>query len=1093
LSGLALQLPPDEVTYLFVAYDLNLGAEDSVLVNLLLWDADNLTIPEIPKGTGDRDSKITGEFPVDSPGEDITDGMIAEQITLDSAPPHRAAPGDPSVLAMGLTIPTNGPAPDQLNYVTITNNGTAVAGQDIARLDLWTEAGGDPDHFDPGGDNLVTALAWSGNGWRNLGAMSETIPAGGLKCYVTFAAANTAVDDRTFQAILPVGGIEVLSGNDGPLNAEITNSGVQTISTDPLITTISTDRASYSTGQEIVVSMRVRNEDTDSLLAVTADAPTMFGAGTATYASGPVPGSADLAPGAEIALVWRYTAATAGDLQFRGFAYNGDSTEVSLKTSTQTLEIQDKPVDVAATIADVAPIAVNRGQNNVEAIALDLAYTNFGPQSAPVEFDGIVIAVENGGGSPIAPNSVLGEIALVSSTGSNQPFVLADSVTNPLHLYLADPIEITPGDSVTLDVKTDIAADAALGLFRLSIQSASQIGVVDANDGAPVPLATGATFPWATNAIDVEVSADSLMVSSTAAGSFYANNGQDQVEVFRFTLLNNGSPQTANEILRGVTLTFADDGGAPIAPGDVIRNLSLSSGGSDLFFTDAIPSAGDEMTCDLELLLPPQAAQEISVTVDIRAFPAHAGFSVSLAAPSAVEARDNNDGGFVTVAPAPPATFPISSATVLFQQPASGLASTHSSLVPQDIMPSTLSVPLLDLSYSHADSAASSIVVDSLAMAFIDKSGNPLYPGNYFSELWIVHAGDTLSMLTSLSSVSHVVEARLSPSVTLAPEAFESFRLYLSSKSIYPPVEFQVRIDREHVVAWDANTGDRILAIAGAFPFFSDVARLQLAGDAVSCGLVSKLPANVTGRETGLPAFDFVVRNDNPPGYTPTALRGLTVAAQSWQGGAIDPSTIVSGASLVFGDTAFAASIGASGIVFAIPDGEVVTEPGSADTLAFTVDLSAPGDLTFRFAIADTADVDVRDAVTGDNLSPRTIGDTGYPLLTGPAHTLGTADETAFTNYPNPFAAGRQNTRITFHLDEPSRVTLKLYTLWGAPVKTLLDGESLQAGLHQDALWWGRTGDGDVVNNGVYYLVLDITPAGGGSSKSFKRKVGVVR
>jgi hypothetical protein len=41
--------------------------------------------------------------------------------------------------------------------------------------------------------------------------------------------------------------------------------------------------------------------------------------------------------------------------------------------------------------------------------------------------------------------------------------------------------------------------------------------------------------------------------------------------------------------------------------------------------------------------------------------------------------------------------------------------------------------------------------------------------------------------------------------------------------------------------------------------------------------------------------------------------------------------------------------------------------------------------------------------------------------------------------------------------------------------------------------WTGLNGDGDVVNNGVYYLVLDLVPTGGGSSQSIKRKVGVVR
>ncbi len=121
------------------------------------------------------------------------------------------------------------------------------------------------------------------------------------------------------------------------------------------------------------------------------------------------------------------------------------------------------------------------------------------------------------------------------------------------------------------------------------------------------------------------------------------------------------------------------------------------------------------------------------------------------------------------------------------------------------------------------------------------------------------------------------------------------------------------------------------------------------------------------------------------------------------------------------------------------------------------------------------------------------MNDTGYPLSTALTHLLGAEGGTAFTNYPNPFAAGRQTTRVTFFLDESSRVTLRLYTLWGAPVKTLINGETRSAGLHQNIEWSGRTGDGDVVNNGVYYLVLDVEPTSGGSAKTYKRKVGVVR
>jgi flagellar hook assembly protein FlgD len=134
----------------------------------------------------------------------------------------------------------------------------------------------------------------------------------------------------------------------------------------------------------------------------------------------------------------------------------------------------------------------------------------------------------------------------------------------------------------------------------------------------------------------------------------------------------------------------------------------------------------------------------------------------------------------------------------------------------------------------------------------------------------------------------------------------------------------------------------------------------------------------------------------------------------------------------------------------------------------------------------------VVDGVAGTRVHVGTLGDSGYPLATGWTHVLGRGTTTAYTNYPNPFAAGREHTTITYYLDRKSTVTLKLYTLWGAPVTTLVDNQTQDSGLHQNLTWDGRNGSGDVVANGVYYLVLDVREENG-TNVTLKRKVGVVR
>jgi hypothetical protein len=98
----------------------------------------------------------------------------------------------------------------------------------------------------------------------------------------------------------------------------------------------------------------------------------------------------------------------------------------------------------------------------------------------------------------------------------------------------------------------------------------------------------------------------------------------------------------------------------------------------------------------------------------------------------------------------------------------------------------------------------------------------------------------------------------------------------------------------------------------------------------------------------------------------------------------------------------------------------------------------------------------------------------------------------SYSNFPNPFAAGRQSSTFAFYLKSPARVTLELWTLRGDRVRTLLSGTSLEAGLHQEIGWDGKNGRGDTVVNGAYVAEIRAT-YDDGSEERERRKVAVVR
>ena len=115
-----------------------------------------------------------------------------------------------------------------------------------------------------------------------------------------------------------------------------------------------------------------------------------------------------------------------------------------------------------------------------------------------------------------------------------------------------------------------------------------------------------------------------------------------------------------------------------------------------------------------------------------------------------------------------------------------------------------------------------------------------------------------------------------------------------------------------------------------------------------------------------------------------------------------------------------------------------------------------------------------------------------FPLWTETGNFSDASLAGSWSNFPNPFAAGREPTTFSYWLRMPATVTLRLWTLRNEAVRILLDGVSRPAGLYQTDLWDGRNGRGDVVRNGVY--VADLTVRyDDGSQEHVVRKVAVVR
>jgi hypothetical protein len=127
--------------------------------------------------------------------------------------------------------------------------------------------------------------------------------------------------------------------------------------------------------------------------------------------------------------------------------------------------------------------------------------------------------------------------------------------------------------------------------------------------------------------------------------------------------------------------------------------------------------------------------------------------------------------------------------------------------------------------------------------------------------------------------------------------------------------------------------------------------------------------------------------------------------------------------------------------------------------------------------------------VVRDDQSNQRLGVTdsqGQPLdgaiTSDPLVVLSSSFDEYVHNYPNPFRAGSQETRIAYVMDRAGSVSIRIYAVDGSLVheENISSSDARAQAGPQEATWDGRNGKGEVVRNGVYVCVLN---AGGRSAK----------
>src|SRR5439155_2274746 len=299
--------------------------------------------------------------------------------------------------------------------------------------------------------------------------------------------------------------------------------------------------------------------------------------------------------------------------------------------------------------------------------------------------------------------------------------------------------------------------------------------------------------------------------------------------------------------------------------------------------------------------------------------------------------------------------------------------------------------------------------------------------------------------------------------------------------------------------AEDANLGTAVSPApdAGAeLPLVSGLCRLESPPRELVAELVSRMPAALAPDGRSVVAGFLTLTNTAPAGSDSILVDHLVLRGGDRQENAVPVGSSAARVE-VYRQGALWAQSGAlspdSALAAISAPSPLGVPPGNPVTLEvrwITTLAGYPSSFRLGCDASGIGVVQPSSALLQIRVAPAQGG--AFPLWTNAGVFGSAALHESYSNFPNPFAAGRATTAFAYYLHDAGRVTLRISTPGGDGVRTLLLDAARPAGVNQSDLWDGRNGNGSVVRNGVYIAELTVTFSDG-SRRRVRRKVAVVR
>jgi len=770
-----------------------------------------------------------------------------------------------------------------------------------------------------------------------------------------------------------------------------------------------------------------------------------------------------------------------------GFLFPMGSSDTVIQNSATELLISD---------ISTMPVSASTGQSNVK--AMELNFSDAGNTvTASIKISSITLDIKDAAGNSIAASSAINDIKITSNDGSFIYGEAAAGTSNMITIVLSAPLIVPSTQALTCALMLDMTNTFTATSCMVSLDSQNNLYAVDANSGVPVGVSSLTSFPLQSGPAVIQKNVSNININTfTALLPAGVVLGQKWVELFDFQISDTLGPQSAAAHFNSLTITVENGAGAPAASNGAVGMFYITDNSGNTLGSAATGAGSDTgIVMTNPYIFTSGVSQNFRVFCDILATAYSQNFEVAIQGPGYISVTDANSGYNAGITATPSLPW-ITGNAAIYVAPATNLNMWHNgNIVPTQIGMGQPGVKFMILYMSNPGYIGTAdIQLDGITLTAFDTKGNTLAGAKLFSNVYLTDlSGNVYGTFNAVSSTANLpFYLAVNPTTPFLIEALNTITAYVSADiSMNAPYgSFLIGITSPGSVACNSVPSGYITVTAAApdaFPVDSNITTITPLAYNFEVGHENLMPKSAVRGQKSIDALQLNFENFNA---VPIAVTSLAIAIKDKDGLQIPANMVIGNMYIKDMNNNVLASAAAgnnANINFIISSFQVFQ--GNIKSLKITVDISMNAQEPFYVEFENGADAGTLPPAGVTPIQGDFFGNMKSSLVSIQAPDL----EQSYHVFPNPVNPQQSPAHIEYYIENNSEVTIKIFTVNGDLVKTVINKNLKPAGLHFEDTWNAVNETGHDVISGVYLCVIEVDDQSTGQVTKLMKKLAVLR